>query len=217
VNEMLARVKAPGCSRVEGWERIPPPEDADYPVPEFPDSGLEEVKTLEFYERFLSPWERRYTDPGYLRAVTLGQLGSDIEFTIHSGMHLRWAAPSRVGYRPTTAITQTIQEHWDDPLYDYLGDTYSSHVNPLFWKIHGWIDERIEDWRRAHGIAGELQWAERWVGPLVQLQEISGPLGYAIMRDEWQQVDQIISRSVASGFDGFFNLEYGLAFDADAR
>ena len=39
---------------------------------------------------------------------------------------------------------------WDDPKYDYLGEFYSSHVNPLFWRLHGWVDDRIEDWFNAH-------------------------------------------------------------------
>ncbi len=39
---------------------------------------------------------------------------------------------------------------WDDPKYDYLGEFYSSHVNPLFWRLNGWVDDRIEDWFKAH-------------------------------------------------------------------
>src|SRR3712207_5921244 len=35
-------------------------------------------------------------------------------------------------------------------MHDYLGDFHSSHVNPIFWKLHGWIDDRIEGWFRAH-------------------------------------------------------------------
>ena len=33
--------------------------------------------------------------------------------------------------------------------YDYLGETFSSHVNPIFWRLHGWVDDRIEDWFKA--------------------------------------------------------------------
>src|SRR5262249_54090049 len=48
---------------------------------------------------------------------------------------------------------------WDDPKNDYLGDFYSSHVNPLFWRLHGWVDDRIEDWFNAHEAAqpGEVK------------------------------------------------------------
>jgi len=40
-----------------------------------------------------------------------------------------------------------------------LGDFYSSHVNPVFWRLHGWVDDRIEDWFAAHEAAhpGEVQ------------------------------------------------------------
>ena len=54
---------------------------------------------------------------------------------------------------------------------DFLGDPFSSHVNPVFWRFHGWIDDRIEDWYRAHERAhpGEVQRREvngvSWFAP----------------------------------------------------
>ena len=45
----------------------------------------------------------------------------------------------------------TLNKH---PSYDYLADTYASHVNHIFWKLHGWIDERIRDWIKTHEITG---------------------------------------------------------------
>ena len=216
VNEILSGVGDPNYPRAEGWKRVPAPGDADYPVPDFPGSGLEGVKSAEYFEQFITPWERQYTNPDYLRAVTLGQLGSDIEFTIHNDMHMRWAAPSSVGYRPTTSITQAIAEQWDATAYNYLGDTYSSHVNPVFWKLHGWVDDRIEDWRLANGVTTEIAWKGTWVGPAdhkhyeprhaadadsttVGIQTAPADAG-----EELQQIDQIISASGASDFDGFF-------------
>ena len=75
-----------------------------------------------------------------------------IEMTIHNAMHLRWAAcfglHSSRPLQPTGEVDPTkgevIEARWDDTRYDFLGDTYSSHVNPIFWKLHGWIDDRIE-------------------------------------------------------------------------
>lgn len=212
VNGILAQVNDPEYPRVEGWSYIPTPDDTDYPVPAFPGSGLEEVKSVDYFEQFIAPWERRYTDPDYLRGVTLGQLGSDIEFTIHNDMHMRWAAPSAVGYRPTTALAQTISAQWDDPAYNYLGDTYSSHVNPVFWKLHGWVDDRIEDWRRANGV-DEIQWSGDWVGPHhhdepfhdpLLVHEDMGGAPEANVVDDLRQIDRIISASAASDADGFF-------------
>lgn len=42
---------------------------------------------------------------------------------------------------------------WFDPENDALVEPFSSHVNPIFWRLHGWIDDRIEDWYRAQEIA----------------------------------------------------------------
>ena len=39
-----------------------------------------------------------------------------------------------------------FDQKWLDPQYDHLGETFSSHVNPVFWRLHGWVDDRIEDW-----------------------------------------------------------------------
>ena len=43
-----------------------------------------------------------------------------------------------------------IDKKWDDEKYDYLGDFHSSHVNPIFWKLHGWVDDCIEFWYDVH-------------------------------------------------------------------
>ena len=53
-------------------------------------------------------------------------------------------APSRER-RPTFDFS----DKWSSPKYDFLGEFYSSHVNPVFWRLHGWVDDRIEDWFRA--------------------------------------------------------------------
>lgn len=195
VNKILAGINSPEYPRVEGWKQVPQPDDTKYPVPSFPDSGLEEIKSATYFAKFIGPWERQYTDPDYLNSVTLGQLGSDVEFSIRNAMQMRWAAPSSVGYRPTTAITQTIDEQWDAPAYDYLGDTYSTHVNPLFWKVHGWVDDRIEDWKRVRAITGEIRWSGTWV---------AGSLEDGQLREELPRIDQVISASSASDVDGFF-------------
>jgi hypothetical protein len=215
VNAALSRQGPAGCRSVRGWERIPPPDDEGWPVPEFPDSGLEEVKSVDYYQHYLAPLERRYRDECYLRGVSLGQLGSDIEFTIHVGAHLRWAAPSAVGYRPPFPTGGGIEDRWDDPEYDYLGDVYASHVNPIFWMLHAWIDERVEDWRRAHGIAGDIAWKGTWVGPPAELAPHDQDAPAARREDdEWARVDRIISASGAAGCDGFFRPEGRLPLTA---
>ena len=66
-------------------------------------------------------------------------------------MHMRWSSQPTM-HRTDADPTQPdaiIPTAFDDPGYDFLGDTYSSHVNYIFWKLHGWIDNRIEDWKAA--------------------------------------------------------------------
>jgi len=43
-----------------------------------------------------------------------------------------------------------FDDKWNNPKYDYLGEFYSSYVNPIFWRLRGWVDDRIEDWYNAH-------------------------------------------------------------------
>lgn len=46
---------------------------------------------------------------------------------------MRWSAESPRGYRPDTALTYSVDENWNQLEYNWLGDTYSSHVNSIFW------------------------------------------------------------------------------------
>ncbi|WP_334169854.1 hypothetical protein [Zoogloea sp.] len=141
-------------------------------------------KTSTLYSRFTA-WETLYTDPRYLATVSLAELGSRIEFTIHNWMHMRWASmprdpnpdPAEHGLPvPVGRPPLDFDSKWLSPEYDYLGETFSSHVNPIFWRLHGWVDDRIEDWFRAQegarpGVIKRMQidgvdWFEadkRWV------------------------------------------------------
>nr|MDQ3829181.1 hypothetical protein [Candidatus Tectomicrobia bacterium] len=78
--------------------------------------------------------------------------GNLLEFSVHGWMHMRWASVPRdpVSGKVEVRDDYDVDTRWDDPKHDYLGDFHSSHVNPIFWKLHGWIDARIEDWFRAH-------------------------------------------------------------------
>ena len=91
-----------------------------------------------------------------------------IELTIHNTMHLRWGAPPGSSFPSPEDPTQgeTIPLEWDDSQYDFLVETYSSHVNPIFWKLHGWIDDRVEEWKGANGVFGNDFWKGTWVGKL---------------------------------------------------
>lgn len=181
VNSLLAHIGDPLYTKVEGWIDLPRPGDLEYPVPVLSNPShpslaiFRRVKSDQFFAQEMEPQERTFKDRAYLQSVTLGQLGADIEFSIHGGMHLRWAEdPLTIETRPVgsrdTAILNRVNParrdpRWDAPSYDWLADTYSSHVSPVFWKIHGWIDNRIEDWMQANGHT-EIQWVGTWLGPM---------------------------------------------------
>ena len=164
-NAILKEAQDPAYPKVTGWKQLPEPDDADFPIVPVPLVGFERVKSNEYLTKTLKPWEQQYKSEAYLKSVTLGQLGSDLETTIHNNMHRRWCTPSAVGYRNNTPITQPVDVKWDDIQYDFLGDTYASHVNATFWKIHGWVDDRIEDWKKANNI-DSINWTGTWVGPM---------------------------------------------------
>lgn len=193
VNATLKQVGDPGYPRVQGWLEVPPPGDASYPVPpawfdpggqgQAPFANLERIKSNMFYEKRFRFWQKAFTDPVFLRSVTLGKLGVLIEMTIHNAMHMRWAASTGT-VRPdplqaTGDIDPTRGEvigvEWDDPRYDFLGDTYSSHVNPIFWKLHGWIDDRVEGWKIANGVYGNNFWKGTWIGKMPGHAEMVAP------------------------------------------
>lgn len=85
--------------------------------------------------------------------LTLGAYGSLIEFTVHNWMHMRWATAlprDPATGQPIGRDGYDIDRKWDVPENDYLGDFHSSHVNPIFWKLHGWVDGCIGVWQAAH-------------------------------------------------------------------
>jgi hypothetical protein len=172
VNVILAEVGDPDHPRVEGWSSIPTPDDAEYPVPppftvpDRPDltASISEAKSQQSFDQ-IREWETLFTDPVRLRRMTLGRLGAAIEFTIHNRMHMRWAA-ELPEYRPS-GTPFDVDVRWDEPGYDWLADFYSSHVNPIFWELHGWVDDRIDDWMNANGHTGPVPWTvEPWTGPM---------------------------------------------------
>ena len=56
--------------------------------------------------------------------------------------------------------------------YQCLADTYSAHVNPIFWKIHGWVEDRLEDWREANNLK-RIPWKYKWEGgPMSKISDL---------------------------------------------
>lgn len=151
---------------VQSWKVIPAPGNTTYPVPANYSGGSSSVKTDSYYYSQIQPVETSLKNYANLKKMTLNQLGIKIESGIHNAMHNRWAAASSMGYRSGGSASSgvpNINKKWDSVNYNYLADFYSSHVNPTFWNLHGWIDDRIEDWRKANGLSS-ITWTGTWTG-----------------------------------------------------
>ncbi len=155
-------------------------------------SWLVALRTAATYAGRFRVWEAQYTNPAWLETVTLGQLGGFIEWSIHNWMHMRWTSVQRDPASglavPSGRVNDDFDPRWFAPENDHLGATFSSHVNPVFWRIHGWVDNRIEDWFRAQENARpgvvkrrafkDVSWFEKdgkwvnlddpWEGPVAQ-------------------------------------------------
>lgn len=150
---------------------------------------VNDIKSAETFHSNFEVWESRYSDPYYLSQLTLGQFGSEVELGLHDWLHMRWASvprdPSNGAPVPMARTPNDFSPRWYGAENDFLGDPFSSHVNPVFWRFHGWIDDRLEDWFRAHerfhpGQVSRLQvnevpwfapgrWvevADPWLGPV---------------------------------------------------
>jgi hypothetical protein len=140
---------------------VPPPEIADEPFDEL-------VKSPAFFNSAMRPTLALYQSQRWLSGLTLGQLGNLIEWSIHGWMHNRWGdvAYDANGQAIGRSDLFDIDPKWDGADNDDLLDFYSSHVHPLFWRLHGWIDNRIEDWAKAH--------------PEVERAELSGVAWFAV-------------------------------------
>jgi hypothetical protein len=149
------------------------PASSGFMVPPPTATIMEQVEGVPFFRfnktaRGLTNLMRNMTanlrNPRILSQLTLGAYGNLVEFTAHNWMHTRWMTLSRNPQtdEPEVRDVYDIDPRWDAPEYDYLGDFHSSHVNPVFWRLHGWVDDCIEAWWNAHEAAhpGEVQRAE---------------------------------------------------------
>jgi len=174
-NKVLEKAGDPNYPRIEGWVELPSPDNLEFPVPapwfdpaEFPviNQFIARSKADLTFDKYLKSWESMFTDPGYLKDISLGALGSFIYSTVHDTVKRRWSAVPG-GRRPDPGSeVQRIPDEWDDPRYDYLADFYSMQVNPIYWKFCGWLDERVENWKLVHGVFGNDFWKGKWMGKI---------------------------------------------------
>lgn len=153
------------------WNVIPTKNNATYPMPKTykgPNDNLSRLVTYyksDAFYNLLKREEKKLTDPTFLRTMTLGQLGTYIEFTstVHEGLHFRFSSYNKMMRVKSNVAVPFVDPKWDVNTSDWLADIYCSQVNPWFWKIHGWIDNRINDWQKAHGLSN-ITWNGTWLG-----------------------------------------------------
>ncbi len=180
VNRILAEVGDPNYPQVEGWVQFPGPGDPDFPVPPpWFDPGsrpirnryVARIKTDVVFEKHFKYWERTFSDPVFLRSVSLGELGALVDFYLVDPVRRRWASgPGATRPELSPDQSEVIASDWDDPRYDYLSDFYSMHVNPIYWRFYGWVDDRAEEWKVANGVFGNDFWTGTWVGKMPEAQ-----------------------------------------------
>lgn len=170
VDTMLSTANDHNWPKVVGWTEIPPDgDDNDWPEPEIenlddptrwpPDlsdtfAAIANARSADVVSQNLE-YEVILRDPEFLKRddITLDVYGDLIENTVHNWMHMRFAA-----HPP---------EDFNDPSVsnDWLGAPFSSHVNPYFWKLHGWIDDCIGHWEAANDEVADFSTA--WRPPTV--------------------------------------------------
>ncbi|MBJ9977262.1 twin-arginine translocation signal domain-containing protein [Pseudomonas sp. S75] len=132
--------------------RVPPPWQA--PGDDEYGQWVSAIKAGETFTSNFQVWESQYQDPVYLSKLSLGAFGSEMEMTLHDWLHMCWASVPRDPASgipvPFARAQDDFAGRWFERENDFLGDPFSSHVHPVFWGFHGWIDDRIEDWYRAH-------------------------------------------------------------------
>ena len=164
------------------------------------------LKGDEYFFARMASWERDFKNPAHLSSLSLGALGALLEFTVHNAMHMRWSSVARDPETgepvPAARPDHETDGKWLRPEYDFLGEFFSSHVHPVFWSLHGWVDARIDDWAAAHKSAhadelmeqdhGGVKWfapgkwvahADPWSGPADQTHHGHHHFDEAAMRE----------------------------------
>lgn len=179
LNDLLTELHDATYPRVSGWAPIPwNHADNDWPMPPAYNTQVAWAKDPQETARWRNEVSMKFENPVWLAQTTLDRLGLEIENGIHNWLHMHWASA------PWFTDPNTQDEN--DPRNDYLGDTYSSHVNKAFWKLHGWIDDRIGQWEQSTGKAADF--SNSWAGPhhhqLLQPLNVGVPLQSLLSEDQ---------------------------------
>jgi hypothetical protein len=175
------QLTAKGQKCITPWTTIP--EAKEWPIK----GELKGPKTDNAL-KLLKGWDAFIQNEKWMSQVSLSQLGWALEFTLHNNLHMRYAddrpAPKFRATKPEDDGAPMPKDgvfpagwNFDDVAYNWLADPYGAALNPVFWKIHGYVDHALALWLKAHGYArvaldcqGDTktcyQWRGQWVGNL---------------------------------------------------
>jgi hypothetical protein len=172
---------AKGLPCIKGFDGVPDPKQ--WPLPDATRSGAKSDASLALFQQ----WDKNLKDPAWLKKVSLSELGFAVEFTIHNNLHMRYSTdrPAKQFQAANPDDDGAVLPYdgnfpagwkFDDPAYNWLADPYGAAVNPVFWKIHGYVDYFIDLWLAAngyktiaedcHGDRSCYTWKGKWVGDL---------------------------------------------------
>lgn len=179
IKMLQVELTALGLPCVSPWEQAPTdPQDPIWPQPRFADVVDElDLEMIEAEFRHVREWSAKFSDPKFLRGVSLNSLGIQMQSSLHIILHTVY------GNRPSDLAKNCQGDEFLSRDCDDMGSDASSHVNPYFWKLHGYIDSFVGKWLAANGyrrIAADCrgqtqcyQWQGTYLGPLY-LNVVSG-------------------------------------------
>ena len=155
LNDALTAAKLP-C--VGGWTHVPQKDDKVFPVPRRP-GNKDDLKGAKGDDALamINEWFKMFKNKYWLAAHSLGELGWFAEKTVHNSLHMRMADEKKSTFNTNfplkaqflTDLTFPVGWNSDGPANDYLGDPYGSHVNAMFWKLHGMMDDLVDKWGKS--------------------------------------------------------------------
>lgn len=181
--EMIEMIRAGMISKnlqcIKPWLKVPTLQD--WPLPDNDTSGPKSAAAL----KQLQTWDAQMQNQNWLRSVSLSQLGMALEITTHNNLHMRYSTTkppagfpgvNKTGGAPIP-FDGRFSAKWpyDNYTYNWLADPYGAALNPIFWKIHGYVDGMIDRWLAANNyktIAAQCpqgdrscyQWRGTWTG-----------------------------------------------------
>lgn len=161
VNDSLKKSGDACYKEVKGWNPIPwSPTNKAWPMPKAaPGEDAPDYKLPAETAKYKKLVETEYTKDAWLKKQSIDSLGLEFERGIHGWMHMHWSGTGKD--EPADPMKCTTA---DSPC-DWLGSPYTAHVNPVFWKLHGWIEAEAERVAALNGTTLDKECEGAFSGP----------------------------------------------------